>query len=106
LSEEERRKILSGDDLFFKGNIVRLNKKHLQKELSRCRELGFARDVGEVTVGVNAVSAPVFGVGEKIIGCLILFGTFPVQMVDAFGRKVAEVARQVSYKIGADLRQL
>lgn len=106
MPEEERRKILSGDDLYFKGDIVRLDKKHLQKELSRCRELGFARDVGEVTAGVNVVSAPVFGVGEKIIGCLILFGTFPVQLIDAFGQKVVEVARQVSYKIGADLRQL
>lgn len=106
MPEEGRRKILSDDSLHFKGNILHLNKRHLEKELSRCRDLGFARDVGEVTPGVNVVSAPVFGAEKEIIGCLMLFGTFPLKMIDSFGQKVAEVARQVSYKIGADLRHL
>ena len=103
---EERRQVLADNSPFFKGNIVRLNKKHLEKELSRCRELGFAKDAGEVTEGVNVVSAPIFGEGERLIGCLILFGTFPVKMIDTFGKKVAEAARQVSYKVGADLKRL
>jgi len=106
MPEEERRKILRDNSLFFKGNIVRLNKKHLEKELARCRELGFAKDTGEVTEGVNVVSAPIFGERERLIGCLILFGTFPAKIIDTFGKKVAEAARQISYKVGADLKRL
>jgi IclR family transcriptional regulator, KDG regulon repressor len=106
MSEEERKTILSSKELrLFDGRTVRVEKKQLMEELTRCRELGFARDVGEVTPGVNVVSAPVFGVGEKLIGCITLFGTFPQRLIDVFGPKVAEVGRQVSYKIGAHPRE-
>ncbi|MFC1868402.1 IclR family transcriptional regulator [Thermodesulfobacteriota bacterium] len=105
MPEEKRKKILAGET-FFKGKVVRIDKRYLEKEFSRCKELGFARDIGEVAPGVNVVSAPVFGLGEKLIGCVILFGTFPVKMIESFGRNVVKVAKQVSYKIGADMSQL
>jgi DNA-binding IclR family transcriptional regulator len=38
--------------------------------------LGFAQDIGEITPGVNVVSAPLFAHHDKIIGCIILIGTF------------------------------
>jgi len=106
MPEKERKKILSSKQLYFFGDTLRIDKKRLQEEFVKCRELGFARDLGEVTPGVNVVSAPVFRVGEKIIGCINLFGTFHQELIDPFGQKVTEIARLVSSKIGADLKQL
>jgi len=45
-------------------------------------------------------------VQEKIIGCIILVGTFPEGMIKKYGPKTADVARQVSYKLGADVKTL
>jgi DNA-binding IclR family transcriptional regulator len=59
--------------------------KLLREELARCRELGFAQDIGEITPGVNVVSAPLFAHHDKIIGCIILIGTFPKSMIEKFG---------------------
>jgi DNA-binding IclR family transcriptional regulator len=68
--------------------------------------MGYAEDVGEVTAGVNFVSAPVFGVQEKVIGCIILVGSFPESLINQYGRKTADIARRVSYKLGADVKTL
>jgi DNA-binding IclR family transcriptional regulator len=80
--------------------------KRLRDELTKCRQLGYAQDVGEITAGVNFVSAPVFGVQEKIIGCIILIGTVAKSLIEKYGPKTADVARQVSYKLGADVKTL
>jgi DNA-binding IclR family transcriptional regulator len=73
----------------------------LRRELARCRELGFAKDIGQITPGVNVVSAPVFAHHGKMIGCLILIGTFPKSAIKTYGPKVASTARQISFKLGA-----
>jgi len=107
LPEAEREKILSKKRVHFHGlDISRLNMKRLRDELARCRQLGYAQDVGEITPGVNFVSAPVFGVQEKIIGCIILIGTFAESLIEKYGHKTADVARQISYKLGADIKTL
>ncbi len=107
MSEADRERILSKKRVYFHGlDISRLNMKRLRNELTKCRRLGYARDMGEVTAGVNFVSAPVFGVLEKIVGCIILVGTFPESLIDEYGRKTAEIARRVSYKLGADVKTL
>ena len=107
LPEEEREKILARKRVYFYGlDISRLNMKQLREELDRCRELGYAQDVGEITPGVNFVSAPVFGLQDKIVGCIILIGTFPGDLVEQYGPKTADVARQISYKLGADVKTI
>lgn len=106
MSERNREKLLAKKKLYFYGDPSRLNMKRLREDLKKCRELGFARDLGEVTLGVNGVSAPVFDLRNEIIGCVILMGTFQENMVEIFGSKVADVARQVSYKLGANLKTL
>jgi DNA-binding IclR family transcriptional regulator len=107
LPEAEREKILSKKRVHFHGSdISRLNMKRLRDELAKCRQLGYAQDVGEITPGVNFVSAPVFGVQEKIIGCIILIGTFAESLIEKYGHKTADVARQISYKLGADIKTL
>ena len=106
MSEKDREKILARKKLYFYGDISRLNMKRLRDDLKKSGELGFAHDNGEITPGVNVISAPVFNIGEEVVGCVILMGAFPKSMVEIFGSKVADVARQVSYKLGADLKTL
>jgi DNA-binding IclR family transcriptional regulator len=106
MSEMQREKILARKKLHFYGDPSRMNMKRLRDDLKKCRELGFAQDFGEVTPGVNCLSAPVFGVQEKIIGCIILIGTFAESLIEKYGHKTADVARQISYKLGADIKTL
>jgi len=105
MPEAEREKILTKKRVYFHGlELSRLNMKRLREELMKCRQLGYAQDVGEITAGVNFVSAPVFGLQEKIIGCIILIGTFAETLIEKYGPKTADVARKVSYKLGADVK--
>jgi len=106
LPEKDREKILAKRKVYFYGDRSRLNIKRLRDDLKKSRELGFAHDHGDITPGVNVISAPVFNIGEEVVGCVILMGGFPESMVESFGSKVADVARQVSYKLGADLKTL
>jgi DNA-binding IclR family transcriptional regulator len=107
MPEGEREKILTRKKVYFYGyEAPRVNIKRLKEELDRCRQLGYAQDVGAITPGVNFVSAPVFGLQEKIIGCIILIGTFENSLIDKYGPKTVEVAREVSYKLGADVKTL
>ena len=107
MPEVDREKILAKKRVYFHGlDVSRLNMKRLREELNKCRQLGYAQDVGEVTTGVNFISAPVFGVQEKIIGCIILIGTFPESLIEKYGPKTADVARRISYKLGADIKNL
>src|SRR3990172_5070740 len=107
MHEAEREKILTRKKGYFHGlDISRLNMKQLREELDQCRKLGYAQDVGEITPGVNFVSAPVFGLQEKIVGCIILIGTFPENLIEQYGPRTADVARQISYKLGADVKAI
>ena len=107
MPEADREKILTKKRVYFHGfDRSRLNMKRLREELDGCRQLGYAQDVGEITPGVSFVSVPVFGVQEKIIGCIILIGTFPESLIEKYGPKTVEVAREVSYKLGANVKAL
>lgn len=107
MPEADREKILTRKRVYFHGyETTRLNMKRLREELDECRQLGYAYDVGEITPGVSFVSAPVFGVQGKIIGCIILIGTFGNSWIQKYGPKTVEVARVVSYKLGANVKAL
>lgn len=107
MPEPEREKILTKKRIYFHGlDLSRLNLKRLREELIKCRELGYAQDVGEITAGVNFVSAPVFDVEDKIIGCIILIGTFSENMIGKYGPRTTEIAKRISYKLGADIKAL
>jgi len=90
LPDKERMLLLQ------KGKDLRI----LPHELNSIRKLGFARDLGTFAKGINAVAAPVFGPGKRLIGILLLFGTFPEQMADTYGRKIADTAKRLSQKLG------
>ena len=106
LPERERAKILKLKKHYFHGDPSRLDMKRLRHEIVRCQKEGFARDVGEVQPGINAVSAPVFGPVGKIVGALILIGTFLESVIEDHGRSVADTARQISQKLGADIEHV
>jgi DNA-binding IclR family transcriptional regulator len=106
LPEVEREKILASGKLWFYGDTSRVNMKRLQEEFVRCRQQGFARDVGEVDRRYNSVAAPVFGLHGKLIASIVVVGIFEERLIDQYGYKVAECARKVSYTLGADVDQL
>jgi DNA-binding IclR family transcriptional regulator len=102
MSDEKRQKILKRDKLYFYGDASAMDTKRLKKELLECRRSGFAQDKGGLQPGINAVSAPVFGPAGRIIGCVILIGTFPDALMQKHGQKVTGVVRRISRKLGAD----
>ncbi len=101
MNEAERQKLLAKKKLYFYGEASCMDPKRLDAEMAECRSLGFAQDMGEVTPGVNIISAPVFTLRQKMLGCVILIGTFPAARIEQYGPRVATIARQVSHKLGA-----
>lgn len=80
--------------------------KRLRDALTLCRKWGFALDVGDLQHGINAVCAPVFGPDEKIIGCVILIGTFPEALIEKYGHKVTNTGKKISQKLEANVEQI
>jgi len=101
MSEPEREKVLTKKKLYFYGDVSRMDMKRLSEDIRRCRDLGFAQDIGEVTPGVTVISAPVFGLREKIVGCTILIGTFGASRTEEYGPRVASASGQISHRLGA-----
>lgn len=101
LPEAERKAILSRKKLYFHGDPSRVEMKRLKEEFARCRESGFAYEIGEVTPGVTVISTPVFGLREKLIGCVGLIGVYPQGKIQGYGAKLAGVAEEISHKLGA-----
>ncbi|NNG01071.1 MAG: IclR family transcriptional regulator [Desulfobacteraceae bacterium] len=106
MPENEREALLKRDRLFFYGDSQPVEVTKLSDELARCRELGYAVDLGLLSPGINAVSSAVFGPDQRLIGCIILLGTFEEKRVQQFGSIVAETAVKMSDKIGADTQLL
>jgi DNA-binding IclR family transcriptional regulator len=102
MNEADREKALAKKKLYFYGDVSRMDMKRLTEDIARCRQSGFAHDIGEVTPGVNVIGAPVLGLREKVIGCLILIGTFPATLIQDYGPRTATLARQISHKLGAN----
>lgn len=103
LPKEKQEKILSRKKLYFYGDRGNLDIQRLRKELEDCRQKGYSSDIGEITSGISFISSPVFGLTEKIIGCVILIGNFSGETIEEFGNKTAGTAREISYRLGANL---
>jgi DNA-binding IclR family transcriptional regulator len=71
--------------------------------LAQCRAKGYAVDPGELAAGITAVSAPFFGPGGDVIGCLILVGVISEEEVDFHGRMVVEGANKITRASGGSL---
>lgn len=108
LPAEERERVFAQGNLQFYGRngMHGMDQKELQLELETCRELGYAKDLGGVQSGINAVSSPVFGSSSVPIGCLIVVGTFPAAEADPFGARAAETSRKISAFLGPTIESV
>jgi len=102
LTREEQERLLAEQKLFFHGPSARLDRRRLKTELARCRERGFAFDMGELNPGINVIASPVFDVDERVIGCIFIMGTFPESLIEEYGSAVGEGARQFSSMLGSE----
>jgi DNA-binding IclR family transcriptional regulator len=103
LPEPERQRLLNQEKLYFHGDPSRLDRPRLERELVRCRREGYAEDPGEMHPRIQALAAPVFGSGGRLIGVLFVTGLIPRTRMKPYGRKVAESARQISRLLGAEV---
>ena len=99
LPEEERDEILAGDGLAFRGYGSTYDLDELKKELAWCRRSGYAVDLDETKIGIRSVAAPVFGPTTKLIGAFVVIGTFPGELADDYGRRVAREAQIFSQSL-------
>ncbi len=106
LSDDEKNLILNKDKLFFHGDSSRLDRKRLAQELKRCREDGFAYDLGELSPGINAIASPVFNAQANVIGSIFIIGTFQEQQIEGFGKEVFKAALNISKMLGAEAERL
>jgi DNA-binding IclR family transcriptional regulator len=102
MPDEESVRILARKKLYFYGDPSQMNMKLLDHELRQCRQMGFATDLGKLQQGVNAVSSPIIGPNNTILGCVILIGTYSEDLIQSLGPKTAHTARQISDRIGGD----
>jgi DNA-binding IclR family transcriptional regulator len=100
LPEEERKAILASDGMAFRGFGSAYTLDDLIKELTWCRESGYAVDLDETKIGIRSVAAPVFGPRAELIGALVVIGTFPEDLADDYGRRVAREAQTFSQSLG------
>lgn len=103
LPDSEKNRILSGKKLYYHGNPSNFDRNRLEKELIRCRQSGFAVDLGEMKTGIHAVASPVFGPSRKLFGSIVVMGTFSRQLLERYGSQVSKIARSFSETIGGTL---
>jgi DNA-binding IclR family transcriptional regulator len=103
LPRNELKQLLAGDDLYFHGEPVNLNRKRLAKELDNCRRDGYAKAPGKRNASVVVLASPVLGHKGYPIGVILLIGIFPGTAVKRYGDKLAETARRLSALFGSDV---
>jgi DNA-binding IclR family transcriptional regulator len=99
LPEEERKQILASGRLSFRSQGVPIDLRDLERELIACKKSGYAVDVDETKIGIRSVAAPVFGPTAKLIGAFVVIGTFPGELADDYGSRVADQARAFSQSL-------
>jgi DNA-binding IclR family transcriptional regulator len=103
LESEDREQVLASEKLYFHGSSASFDATRLKKELAECRKKGFAVDPGKMQRGINAVASPAFGPGGKVIGSIVLLGTFPKNLMQQYGSAVARAAEDFSEAIGGSV---
>jgi DNA-binding IclR family transcriptional regulator len=101
MSPSEREKILNRKGLYFHGEPESLNRERLIEELDRCRKAGYAKDLGGLLPGINAISSPIIDANGRVLGCVILIGTFGKSFIDRYGQSLARSTREISSKLGS-----
>ena len=99
LPEAQRQELIEGSKLYVHGSPSKFDPDRLELEITECREMGYAMDLGDMKLGVHAVASPVFGPGGRLIGALAVLGTFPREMAGKHGAQVAGAAQAFSESI-------
>jgi DNA-binding IclR family transcriptional regulator len=100
LPETDKETILSSGDLYVHGGPSSFDPVRLEKELDGCRRTGYAVDLGEMKTGIHAAASPVFGPSGKLIGSIVIMGTFPKPLAARYGLETAKIARGFSKALG------
>ena len=106
LPRDEREQLLESEKPLFYDDTSPVKMERLREELDRCRQVGYAQDVGDLHLQYNSVAAPVFGHTGKVVACLVVVGVFDESLVGHYGYKVVECAKSVSYTFGADVEKV
>jgi DNA-binding IclR family transcriptional regulator len=104
LPDDERKNILASSKPYFHGTPSRFDQSRLEREMAQCRKTGYATDLGEMIGGIHAVASPVFGPNGKLIGSLVVTGTFTKDSARSYGNSVAAAATKFSEFIGGALQ--
>ncbi len=102
LDSNKREEILKNKEISLHGYKKPLDIKKLEKELIFYKKFGFSTDIKEMDSRYSAIASGVFGLGNKIIGAVLLIGVFEEEnKIFEFGEKVKKCAEKISYALGA-----
>jgi DNA-binding IclR family transcriptional regulator len=100
LPESELQELLAASKPYFHGDPSNFDSSRLEEEITECRKTGYATDLGKMSAGINAVASPVFSPSGRLIGSLVVMGTFDREFADSYGTSVAGAASNFSELIG------
>ncbi len=101
LPPQEKDRLLAEKELYFHGTPAALDRSRLERELARCRQDGFATDLGEVNRGLTVVAAPVLGPNRLPVGYIEILVLFSGEAVRQLGPVVARAGMELSRELGA-----
>ena len=100
LPEAELEELLKNKNLFFHGSPDKYSRTRLEKELAQCRRNGFALELGDIQLGVNAIAAPILEKNGNPIGYITIVGFFTEEIALKLGPLVADAVKIISKETG------
>jgi len=88
------------------SELTRLNARQLKEidlHIKQIRSTGVHQIHGLLMAGVNAVSSPIFAVGNKLAGVLTVVGSasvFTAEVQDSAARQLLKTAQAISDRMG------
>lgn len=104
LPEEERERLLSGDNFYDDDILGIIENTQLRKEVNDAKVKGFAMDHGSSGTIVKVLASAVLGHNNRPIGILVVIGLMKKSLIPKYGAKLAEKARSLSNALGARKR--
>ncbi len=98
--KDERERMLKEFDVYIHDPKGGIDKERFSREMEEVKRCGYAKDLGEMHPGINALSSPIFDFTGGIVGAVVLLGTFGEELVEDFGKKVLEASQGISKSLG------
>jgi len=103
LSPTDQQRLLKSNILLFHGDTQDFDKKKLEEEAQFCLDHGYAVDNGKITMGIKAISSPVFDHNNRVTAAIVLVGTFNEPQFEKLGTKIFTTSQIISKQCGADI---